>query len=58
MAPQYLTLPRLESSKSTNLAITLPRSLDFKMRLVDKTSRQALKVKSWGEAKQIVVSRK
>ena len=51
--PQYLALPRLESSeKATNLANTLPRSLDFKMRLVDKSSKQGLKAKSRGEAKQ------
>ena len=50
MAPQYLALPRLESSeKATNLANTLPRSLDFKMRLVDKSSRQGLKAKSRGK---------
>ena len=53
MAPQYLALPCLESSeKATNPANTLPRSLDFKMRLVDKSSRQGLKAKSRGEAKQ------
>ena len=55
---QYLTQPRLESSeKATNLANTLPRSLDFKMRLVDKSSRQGLKAKSRGKAKQILVAR-
>ena len=51
--PQYLAIPCLESSeKATNLANTLPRSLDFKMRLVDKSSKQGLKAKSRGEAKQ------